>query len=136
MTLEGSHASAAQAGVPALASGPQRGAASPPLLVKWLCLSLGRLVEDQADLIAQVSSDALSLLSKLLLASHPEVRAAAVFALSICIQVSFPLLLGILHSLFWVLDFKAMLNSLLRQSMSPFVAHHMRHSIRAQAEEP
>ncbi|CAL8465312.1 g4847 [Coccomyxa elongata] len=78
---------ATMAGVPALASGGQRGAPSPPLLVKWLCLSLGRLVEDQADLIVQVSSDALLLLSKLLLASHPEVRAAAVFALSICIQV-------------------------------------------------
>ena len=35
---------------------------------------------------AQVTSDALALLSKLLLAAHPEVRAAAIFALSICIQ--------------------------------------------------
>ena len=29
-------------------------ATSPPLLVKWLCLALGRSVEDQPDLIAQV----------------------------------------------------------------------------------
>ncbi len=33
-------------------------ATSPPLLVKWLCLALGRLVEDQPDLIAQVGLDA------------------------------------------------------------------------------
>jgi hypothetical protein len=105
---------------------PLGGMSSPPLLVKWLCLCLGRLVEDQLDLIAlvpqmfafrfsaydcarlvhiswhgdgaerllnggagtlQVSTDALALLSKLLVASHPEVRAAAIFALSICIQV-------------------------------------------------
>jgi hypothetical protein len=82
-----------QAGGPSMSAVVQAGATSPPLLVKWLCLSLGRLVEDQADLIAQVSSDALSLLSKLLLGPHAEVRAAAVFALSICIQVgwdSFP----------------------------------------------
>ncbi|EIE23195.1 ARM repeat-containing protein [Coccomyxa subellipsoidea C-169] len=82
---------ATSAGGPNLPAVAQRGATSPPLLVKWLCLSLGRLVEDQADLIAQVlmshwCADALSLLSKLLLCPHPEVRAAAVFALSICIQ--------------------------------------------------
>ncbi len=47
-----------QAGGPNLPAVAQRGATSPPLLVKWLCLSLGRLVEDQADLIAQVSSGA------------------------------------------------------------------------------
>ena len=35
----------------------------------------------------QVNGDALVLLSRLLHATHPEVRAAAVFALSICIQV-------------------------------------------------
>ena len=27
--------------------------ASPPLLVKWLCLCLGRLVEDQPELLSQ-----------------------------------------------------------------------------------
>ena len=36
---------------------------------------------------AQMDGDALLLLSRLLHAIHPEVRAAAVFALSICIQV-------------------------------------------------
>ena len=36
----------------------------------------------------QVTGDALVLLSRLLQATHPEVRAAAVFTLSICIQVS------------------------------------------------
>jgi len=45
-------------------------------------------------IVAQVSSDALSLLSKLLLTPHPEVRAAAVFALSICIQARSPTLLS------------------------------------------
>ncbi|CAK0786809.1 hypothetical protein CVIRNUC_010023 [Coccomyxa viridis] len=60
---------------------------SPPLLVKWLCLCLGRLVEDQPELLSQMDGDALLLLSRLLHAIHPEVRAAAVFALSICIQV-------------------------------------------------
>lgn len=28
--------------------------ASPPLLVKWLCLCLGRLVEDQPEQLSQV----------------------------------------------------------------------------------
>ena len=37
---------------------------------------------------AQMDGDALLLLSRLLHAIHPEVRAAAVFALSICIQVT------------------------------------------------
>jgi hypothetical protein len=36
---------------------------------------------------AQVTGDALVLLSRLLHATHPEVRAAAVFALGVCIQV-------------------------------------------------
>ena len=36
---------------------------------------------------AQVTGDALVLLSRLLHATHPEVRAAAVFALGICVQV-------------------------------------------------
>ncbi|CAL5222212.1 g4544 [Coccomyxa viridis] len=65
-------------------------AASSPLLVKWLCLCLGRLVEDQPELLSQVTGDALVLLSRLLHATHPEVRAAAVFALSICIQIGKP----------------------------------------------
>jgi hypothetical protein len=30
-------------------------ASSPPLLVKWLCLCLGRLIDDQPELLSQVS---------------------------------------------------------------------------------
>ena len=36
-------------------------AASSPLLVKWLCLCLGRLVEDQPELLSQVWPSNVSL---------------------------------------------------------------------------
>ena len=35
-------------------------ASSSPLLVKWLCLCLGRLVEDQPELLSQVKPGACS----------------------------------------------------------------------------
>lgn len=47
-------------------------AASSPLLVKWLCLCLGRLVEDQPELLSQVRPYITFLYSPLLSQLSPD----------------------------------------------------------------
>lgn len=74
-----------------LKSQPSQAAASPLLLIKWLCLCLGKLCQDMPEVTAMALRERVpEQLGSLLSAHHPELRAAAVFTLGALIQVSEP----------------------------------------------
>ncbi|KAL3149110.1 hypothetical protein ABBQ32_001950 [Trebouxia sp. C0010 RCD-2024] len=64
------------------------GEAGPLLLIKWLCLCLGKLCQDMPEVTAMALRERVpEQLAGLLTASHPELRAAAVFTLGTLVQV-------------------------------------------------
>ncbi|KAL0035168.1 hypothetical protein WJX79_004418 [Trebouxia sp. C0005] len=65
------------------------GASGALLLIKWLCLCLGKLCQDMPEVTAMALRERVpEQLAGLLTASHPELRAAAVFTLGALVQVS------------------------------------------------
>lgn len=59
-----------------------------PLLLQWLCLCLGKVWDGAAEGICiALHEDAPAILEKILKEPHPEVRAAAVFALGTMVKV-------------------------------------------------
>ncbi|DBA97523.1 hypothetical protein WJX77_009223 [Trebouxia sp. C0004] len=70
-------------------AGLSGGASGALLLIKWLCLCLGKLCQDMPEVTTMALRERVpEQLAGLLTASHPELRAAAVFTLGALVQVS------------------------------------------------